>query len=175
MYHSLRRAGLLGGPAGHIVPLGLFARMLMRRGVHNSDLSNLGWHHVDIDRGEARPRSTASDRQISQSDIRRGTAAKVHITHLLCDLKAGTGLAICLSGRFAANAAWLLAATLAHNLLRWTASLGLGSRDQQTVAKTLRRTLLMPPGRLTCSAAGWPWPTRSPWRSRGCSSGWRWR
>ena len=26
------------------------------------------------------------------------------------------------SGQFNANAAWLLAATLAHNLLRWTAS-----------------------------------------------------
>ena len=75
------------------------------------------------------------------------------------------GLRHCPSGRFNANAAWLLAATLAHNLLRWTASLGLGSRDQQTVAKTLRRTLLALPGRLTRSGrqwrlhlpAGWPW------------------
>jgi Transposase DDE domain group 1 len=69
------------------------------------------------------------------------------------------------SGRFAANAAWLLAATLAHNLLRWTATIGLGIRDEQIVAKTLRRTLLALPGRLTRSArrwrlhlpAGWPW------------------
>jgi Transposase DDE domain group 1 len=69
------------------------------------------------------------------------------------------------TGRFAANAAWVLAATLAHNLMRWTASLGLGVGDQQTVAKTLRRTLLALPGRLTRSArqwplhlpAGWPW------------------
>jgi Transposase DDE domain group 1 len=93
-----------------------------------------------------------------------------HRRHAVCelairDLKAGAGLAHLPSGRFAANAAWLLAATLAHNVLRWTASLGLGSRDQQTVAKTLRRTLLMLPGRLTRSArrptlhlpAGWPW------------------
>jgi Transposase DDE domain group 1 len=93
-----------------------------------------------------------------------------HRRHAVCelairDLKAGAGLAHLPSGRFAANAAWLLAATLAHNLLRWTASLGLGSRDQQTVAKTLRRTLLHLPGRLTRSArrptlhlpAGWPW------------------
>jgi len=57
------------------------------------------------------------------------------------------------------------AAILAHNLIRWTASLGLGCRDQQTVAKTLRRSLLALPGRLTRSArrwrlhlpAGWPW------------------
>jgi Transposase DDE domain group 1 len=93
-----------------------------------------------------------------------------HRRHAVCelairDLKAGAGLAHLPSGQFAANAAWLLAATLAHNLLRWTAILGLGVRDQQTVAKTLRRTLLALPGRLTCSArrstlhlpAGWPW------------------
>ena len=93
-----------------------------------------------------------------------------HRRHAVCelairDLKAGAGLAHLPSGRFAANAAWLLAATLAHNLLRWTATLGLGVRDQQTVAKTLRRTLLALPGRLTRSArqwtlhlpAGWPW------------------
>ena len=93
-----------------------------------------------------------------------------HRRHAVCelairDLKAGAGLAHLPSGRFAANAAWLLAATLAHNLIRWTATLGLGLRDQQTVAKTLRRTLLALPGRLTRSArqwtlhlpAGWPW------------------
>jgi hypothetical protein len=93
-----------------------------------------------------------------------------HRRHAVCelairDLKAGTGLAHLPSGRFAANAAWLLAATLAHNLIRWTATLGLGVGDQQTVAKTLRRTLLALPGRLTRSArrwrlhlpAGWPW------------------
>jgi len=93
-----------------------------------------------------------------------------HRRHAVCelairDLKAGAGLAHLPSGRFAANAAWLLAATLAHNLLRRTASLGLGSRDQQAIAKTLRRTLLVLPGRLTRSArrwrlhlpAGWPW------------------
>ena len=93
-----------------------------------------------------------------------------HRRHAVCelairDLKAGAGLAHLPSGRFAANAAWLLAATLAHNLLRWTATLGLSARDQQTVAKTLRRTLLALPGRLTRSArrwtlrlpAGWPW------------------
>jgi ribosomal protein L30/L7E len=93
-----------------------------------------------------------------------------HHRHAVCelairDLKAGSGLAHLPSGQFNANAAWLLAATLAHNLLRWTATLGLGVRQQQTVAKTIRRTLLMLPGRLTRSArrwrlhlpAGWPW------------------
>jgi hypothetical protein len=104
---------------------------------------------------------------------RPGTATWLdadHRRHAVCelairDLKAGAGLAHLPSGHFNANAAWLLAATLAHNLLRWTATLGLGTHHEQTVAKTLRRTLLTLPGRLTRSArrptlhlpAGWPW------------------
>jgi hypothetical protein len=46
----------------------------------------------------------------------------------ICDLKAGVGLRHCPSGKFAANAAWLVIATLAHNLLRWIAAIGLGAR-----------------------------------------------
>src|SRR6266545_2066428 len=84
------------------------------------------------------------------------------------DLKGGVGLRHCPSGKFNANAAWLLIATLAHNLLRWIAQIGLGTRQELVVAKTLRRTLLTLPGRLTRSArrlilhlpAGWPW---APW------------
>jgi hypothetical protein len=90
-----------------------------------------------------------------------------HATVELCirDLKAGVGLRHHPSGKFAANAAWLVAATLAHNLLRWIAAIGLGARGELVVAKTLRRTLLSLPGRITRSArrwrlhlpAGWPW------------------
>jgi hypothetical protein len=103
---------------------------------------------------------------------RVGTAVELDADHRrhaevelsIRDLKAGAGLAHCPSGRFAANAAWLLAATLAHNLLRWIAALGLGAREL-VVAKTLRRTLLVLPGRLTRSGRqwtlhlprGWPW------------------
>jgi hypothetical protein len=106
-----------------------------------------------------------------------------HRRHAVCelairDLKAGAGLAHLPSGRFAANAAWLGAATLAHNLIRWTATLGLGIRDQQTVAKTLRRTLLALPGRLTRSArqwtlhlpAEWPWAHSFRMARRGCAA-----
>jgi Transposase DDE domain group 1 len=90
-----------------------------------------------------------------------------HATVELCirDLKAGVGVRHHPSGKFNANAAWLLAATLAHNLLRWVAAIGLGARGELVVAKTLRRTLLALPGRITRSArryrlhlpAGWPW------------------
>jgi Transposase DDE domain group 1 len=95
------------------------------------------------------------------ADHRRHAACELAIR----DLKAGAGRAHLPSGRFAANAAWLGAATLAHNLIRWTARLGLGSHGEQLVAKTLRRTLLALPGRLTRSGrrptlhlpASWPW------------------
>jgi hypothetical protein len=80
------------------------------------------------------------------------------------DLKQGAGLRHCPSGVFLANAAWAVIATLAHNLLRWVAVLGLGNSGP-VVAKTIRRRLLALPGRLTRSArrrylhlpAGWPW------------------
>jgi hypothetical protein len=60
------------------------------------------------------------------------------------DLKDGAGLRHCPSGKFLANAAWAVIATLAHNLLRWIAAIGLDSTDLM-VAKTLRRRLLALP------------------------------
>jgi hypothetical protein len=80
-----------------------------------------------------------------------------HAVVELCirDLRAGVGLRHCPSGKFNANAAWLVAATLAHNLLRWIAQIGLGAHGELVVAKTLRRTLLALPGRLTRSARRW--------------------
>jgi Transposase DDE domain group 1 len=67
---------------------------------------------------------------------RVGTAVELdadhrrHATVELCirDLKGGVGLRHHPSGKFSANAAWLLIATLAHNLLRWIAAIGLGAR-----------------------------------------------
>ena len=92
-----------------------------------------------------------------------------HRRHAVCelairDLKDGAGLRHCPSGVFLANAAWLVLAALAHNLLRWVAALGLGSSGL-VVAKTLRRRFVHLPGRLTHSArrrllhlpADWPW------------------
>jgi hypothetical protein len=83
------------------------------------------------------------------------------------DLKEGAGLNHCPSGRFFANAAWAVFATIAHNLTRWTAALGLGVTGP-VVTKTLRRRLLALPGRLTRTArtptlhlpARWPWATQ---------------
>jgi hypothetical protein len=81
------------------------------------------------------------------------------------DLKHGAGLNHCPSGIFNANAAWLLAATLAHNLIRWTQLLGAPSSTRAN-AKTFRRRLLNIPGRLTRSARRWTLhlPSRWPWQ-----------
>ena len=50
------------------------------------------------------------------------------IENAIRDLKYGVGLNHLPSGRFAANGAWLAVQTMAHNLARWTARIGLGER-----------------------------------------------
>jgi hypothetical protein len=82
------------------------------------------------------------------------------------DLKAGAGLEHVPSGHFFANAAWLLCAALAHDLIRWTAMLGdITPEDQLTVARTVRTRFLSVPGRLVSRSGRptlrtpleWPW------------------
>ncbi len=80
------------------------------------------------------------------------------------DLKDGAGLEHCPSGRFHANGAWAVLATVAHNLLRWVHLIGTDTTGP-LVAKTLRRKLLALPGRFTRGGrrrqlhlpARWPW------------------
>jgi hypothetical protein len=82
------------------------------------------------------------------------------------DLKQGTGLEHCPSGRFFANAAWLVCAVLAHNIVRWTARLGHVHPDEQlTVTRTIRTRLLALPGRLVNRSRRWVLrlPARWPW------------
>ena len=82
------------------------------------------------------------------------------------DLKEGSGLSRCPSGRFPANGAWLACCVLAHNLARWTARLGRTHPARQlTVAATIRNRLLTVPGRLVNHSGrhklrlplNWPW------------------
>ena len=85
------------------------------------------------------------------------------IENAIRDLKYGVGLNHLPSGRFAANGAWLAVQTMAHNLARWTARIGLGERI--AITKTLRRRFFSLAGRLTRSARRltlhlpdrWPW------------------
>jgi len=82
------------------------------------------------------------------------------------DLKEGAGLEHVPSGQFFANAAWLLCAALAHDLIRWTAMLGeISPEDQLVVARTIRTRFLSVPGRLVSRSGRptlrtpleWPW------------------
>ena len=91
-----------------------------------------------------------------------------HRHHAVCELAIRDlkeeGLAHTPSGVFAANAAWLVIASLAHNLTRWVATLGLAITGP-VVAATIRRRYLTLPGRITRSArlctlrlpARWRW------------------
>jgi hypothetical protein len=93
------------------------------------------------------------------------------------DLKAGVGLRHHPSGKINANAAWLVIATLAHNLLRWVAAIGLGDRQELVVAKTCAAPCSACPagspappddGRRICPPTG-PGRHGSSWRWRGCA------
>lgn len=92
-----------------------------------------------------------------------------HRHHAVCELAIrdikSEGLARCPSGKFFANSAWAVLATLAHNMLRWIAILG-EDHDGLVVAKTVRRHLIQLPGRITRSARRMTLhlPTRWPWR-----------
>jgi hypothetical protein len=105
---------------------------------------------------------------------REGTAVFLDADHrhhavvelVIRDLKEGAGMAHCPSGHFNANAAWAVLATIAHNMVRWLARLGLG-HEGPVVAKTIRRKFIAVPGRLTHRSrarqlhlpTGWPWAT----------------
>jgi len=85
------------------------------------------------------------------------------VEQVIADLK-DQALAHFPSGQFHANGAWVVLAALAHNLLRWTQSLGMPATTVRA-ARTLRRRLLGIPGRLTHHARGWTLhlPARWPW------------
>ena len=96
-----------------------------------------------------------------EADHRRHAVVELAIR----DLKEGSGLQHCPSGNFSANAAWLVLAGLAHDLVRWVLNLGLDRRSP-AVVKTVRMRLISVPGRLTTSARRQKLalPTKWPWR-----------
>ena len=103
-----------------------------------------------------------------------GTTADVDAFHrrhaevelAIRDLKEGAGMEHVPSGHFFANGAWLCCAVLAHNLLRWSVTLGRRSPiDELVVARTVRTRLIAIPARLV-NLAGTPTlrgPLRWPW------------
>jgi hypothetical protein len=83
------------------------------------------------------------------------------------DLKEGAGMEHVPSGNFSANSAWLQCTVLAHNLIRWTATIGQPAPvEARTVARTFRERLINLPGRLV-NRSGTPTlrgPINWPWR-----------
>jgi Transposase DDE domain group 1 len=97
----------------------------------------------------------------STEDLHHRAHAVVELA--IRDLK-DNGLAHCPSGLFNANGAWLALAVLAHNLTRWTMTIGTTNTVLITGATT-RRTLMATPGRMARSARRYTLhlPTRWPW------------
>ena len=91
-----------------------------------------------------------TDRDGETLELEADHRRHAEIENAIRDLKYGVGLNHLPSGRFAANAAWLAAQVMAHNLARWTARIGLG--QQIVTTKTLRRRVFALAGRLTRSA-----------------------
>jgi hypothetical protein len=85
------------------------------------------------------------------------------VEQVIADLKAGP-LAHLPSGRFTANAAWLVAATIAHTLTRALGVLA-GGRFTRAETATVRNRIVTVPARLARSARRlhlhlpkrWPW------------------
>ena len=103
-----------------------------------------------------------------------GTATDVDAFHrrhaevelAIRDLKEGAGMEHVPSGHFSANGAWLCCAVLAHNLMRWSVTLGRRSPiDELIVSRTVRTRLIAIPARLVNRAGTptlrgplhWPW------------------
>ena len=87
------------------------------------------------------------------------------VEDVIRDLKYGVGLNHLPSGRFSANAAWMLLNVMAHNLARWVPRIGLGPEAPPMTTKTVRTRLISVPGRITTSGRrktlhfprDWPW------------------
>ena len=104
------------------------------------------------------------------ADLDTVTADKTHRGHAIieqvhADLKS-SALAHLPSGKFTANAAWLVLAVIAFNLTRAAATLT-GSDLARATTATIRRTLIAVPARVASSArrvtlhlpTAWPWET----------------
>lgn len=97
-------------------------------------------------------------------------ADRYHRHHAVCelairDLKGSGGLAHLPSGKFCANAAWLLCAALAHNLYREVGLLAkTQTRGQVVYGSTVRRRLFGVPGRVVNHSGRWVLRLPARWR-----------
>jgi hypothetical protein len=107
-----------------------------------------------------------TDREGDILSLEQDHRRHAEVENVIRDLKYGLGLNHFPSGRFAANAAWLVLNSIAHNLAIWVGSIGLPGQPR-LMARTLRHRLLCLPGRLTRSARRWTLhlPRHWPWAS----------
>jgi hypothetical protein len=104
-----------------------------------------------------------TDRDGDTVELEADHRRHAEVENAIRDLKYGVGLNHLPSGRFGANAAWLVFNVIAHNLARWTSRIGLG--ETVIATDTLRRRHLAMPGRITTSGRRltlhlprrWPW------------------
>ena len=152
-----RRGDKLRGDDGEAAKLRLIARRSRLLGAQGELWPNWRYHCFVTDR---------DDLDTFAADTYHRGHATVELA--IRDLKEGSGLSRCPSGRFFANGAWLACCVLAHNLVRWTARLGGAHPPRQlTVAATIRNRLLTVPGRLVNHSgrrklrlpSQWPWAT----------------
>ncbi len=106
-----------------------------------------------------------TDREGPTLELEPDHRRHAQIEDVIRDLKYGVGLNHLPSGRFGANAAWMILNIIAHNLGRWTGRIGFGPDTAPMTTKTLRTRLLALPGRMTSSGRRptlhlpqrWPW------------------
>ena len=87
------------------------------------------------------------------------------VEDVIRDLKYGVGLNHLPSGRFCANAAWMILNVIAHNLGRWVGRIGLGAEGCAHDHKDAPHATVGLPGRMTTSGGkknpsstpAWPW------------------
>ena len=102
---------------------------------------------------------------VAADKTHRGHAIIEQVAHPPADLK-NSALAHLPSGKFNANAAWLVLAVIAFNLTRAAAAIA-GPDLAKTTTATIRRKLIAVPARIATSArritmhlpTGWPWET----------------
>ena len=149
---------LVAGRRGDERRLRLVVRRTRLTGAAQSELWADWRHHAFV--------TDRNDLDTAAADAYHRAHATVELA--IRDLKNNTGLAHLPSGSFAANAAWLTCAALAHNLFRWIDRLGGGRRGNTlTVGRTVANRLLTLPGRIADRAgrtvlrlpARWPWAT----------------
>ena len=141
---------------------GSWVRLIVRRTPTPPALRDAGQHEL-FPTFDYHPFITDQDGDIVELDRFHRAHAEVELA--IRDLKHGLGLNHLPSKSFAANHAWLVLQTLAHNLGRWTARLGDLARTPRQTIKTLRRRYLTVPARLVRHArrttlrlpAQWPW------------------